>query len=177
MNFMGLWAILAGLGIGSILRIVYTTVLAWNRHTRMLIWSARTVTAVLLVAFFWETVQLRDYAVEDETISRLAPALSAMKYVSLAGAEPRYVVTMEPLVIQMYAPKTTQIVDLEAVDSGTLQKLRSPGANSRLIFVKETERLSVDDLNRYGDQVRYMLSLPSTGLQSNGRFQILGINR
>jgi len=175
MNFMALWAIVAGLGIGSILTIAGRSH-PWDRHKRVSIWTVRTAASVLLVAGFIATVHLRDYEIEDETISRLTPALSAVHLVSHDGPQPEFVVTMEPLVIQMYADPMIRIVDLESVDSDTLRALVSPGVNTRLIFVKETERLSDADLDRYGEPVRYLLSLPFTVLQSSDRFQILRVN-
>ena len=68
---------------------------------------------------------------------------------------------MEPLVIQMCADPMIRIVDLESVDSNPLRALVSPGSNTRMIFVKETERLSDADSDRYGDPVRYLLLSPS----------------
>jgi hypothetical protein len=116
---------------------------------------------------------LREYEVEDETISRLTPAVSAMHFASRVGGHSDFVVTMEPLIIQMYADSETRIVDLESVDSDALRALMSAGDDSQLIFLKETDKLSDDDLSRYGEQVRYLLSLPSSILQSNDRFRIL----
>jgi hypothetical protein len=78
---------------------------------------------------------------------------------------------MEPLVIQMCADPMIRIVDLESVDSNPLRALVSPGSNTRMIFVKETERLSDADLDRYGDPVRYLPSLPFTILHSTDRFK------
>ncbi len=80
---------------------------------------------------------------------------------------------MEPLVVQMYADPATRIVDLESVDSDALRALMSQSVDYHPIFLKETDRLSDDDMSRYGEQVRYLLSLPSDVLQSSGRFQIL----
>jgi hypothetical protein len=129
-----------------------------------------------LVVGFIATVHLRDYEIEDETISRLTPALSAVHFASHDGAQSDFVVAMEPLVIQMYADPMIRIVDLESVDSDTLRALMSLGANAHLIFVKEADRFSDVDLDRYGEPVRYMVSLPSTVLQSGDRFQVLSVD-
>jgi len=115
------------------------------------------------------------HEVEDETISRPTPASSAVHFVSHDGAQSEFVVAMEPLVIQMCADPMIRIVDLESVDSNPLRALVSPGSNTRMIFVKETERLSDADLDRYGDPVRYLPSLPFTILHSTDRFQILSL--
>ncbi len=175
MNFMALWAIVAGLGIGSMVTSASRS-RAWNRHRHLSDWCAGTVAALTLVVAFIAVVRLRNYAVEDETISRLTPAKSAFHFASHTGGQPDFIVTMEPLVVQMYADPAARIVDLESVDSDTLQVLISTGEGSHLVFLKETDRLSNDDLSRYGPQVRYLLSLPSNILWSNDRFEILSID-
>jgi hypothetical protein len=175
MNFMALWAIVAGLGIGSIATTISKSHI-WNRYQRLSTWCAGTVAAVTLVVALIVTVRLREYAVEDETISRLAPALSAMHFASHGGGQSDFIVTMEPLVVQMYADPATRIVDLESVDSDTLRALISESADSHPIFLKEPDRLSDDDMSRYGEQVRYLLSLPSSILRSSDRCQILRVD-
>jgi hypothetical protein len=174
MNFMALWAIAAGLGIGSIVTYLGRNP-AWKRHQQLSVWFVGTGTAVTLAVAFVATVRLRDYEVEDEAISRLTPAMSATYLASRVGGNSNFVVTMEPLVIQMYADPATRIVDLESVKPVSLQALRSGNDHSHLIFLMESDDLSDDDLSRYRDQVRYLLSLRSSILQSSDRFQILKV--
>ncbi|MGC1362404.1 MAG: hypothetical protein WA826_14605, partial [Silvibacterium sp.] len=125
---------------------------------------------------FIATARLRNYEVEDEAISRLNPALSAINLASHRRSESDFVVTMEPLIVQMYAGPDTQVIDLESVSTGALRAMVSPDATAHLLFVKEGDRLSADDLNRYGEPVRFLLSLPYTVLRNNSRFQILAVN-
>jgi hypothetical protein len=172
MNFMALWAIVAGLGIGSIATSIGKGRI-WNRYQRLSTWCVGTVAAATLVVAFIATIRLREYAIEDEKISRLAPAKDALHFASHVGGQSDFIVTMEPLVVQMYADPATRIVDLESVDSDALRALMSQSVDYHPIFLKETDRLSDDDMSRYGEQVRYLLSLPSDVLQTNDRFQIL----
>jgi Dolichyl-phosphate-mannose-protein mannosyltransferase len=174
MNFMALWAIVAGLGIGSIATNIGKSRI-WNGHRHLFNWCAGTLAALTLMVAFIATVRLRTYEVEDETISRLAPASSAIHFASHGTGQSDFIVTMEPLVVQMYADPATQIVDLESLPPDALRALMSESADFHLIFLKEGDRLSDDDMSRYGEQVRYLLSLPSETLQSNRRFQILRV--
>jgi hypothetical protein len=172
MNFMALWAIMAGLGVGSIVTTIVGS--PWGtRYKRLSTWSLGIAALGLLISGFVATTHLRGYEREDEAISRLEPALSAVRLVSHRGLQSDFIVTMEPLVVQMYANPQTQIVDLESVEQGDLEVMVSPSAASRLVFVRETDRLSADDLNRYGEPLRFLLSLPSTVLQSGDGFQIV----
>jgi hypothetical protein len=43
------------------------------------------------------------------------------------------------------------------------------------IFVKETDRLSNDDLNRYREPIRYLLSRRFSILQSSDQFEVLRV--
>jgi hypothetical protein len=175
MNFMALWAIVAGLGIGAFITSVARSGL-WNRHRQLLIWSGGTVVIIGLIGALITTVRLREDEIEDEAISRLTPALSAIHFASLAGAQSDFIVTMEPLVIQMYADPMTKVVDYESADPDTLRALMNADKNSHLMFLKENDMLSDDNLARYGEQSRYLFSLNSTVLQRSDRFQILGVD-
>jgi hypothetical protein len=83
---------------------------------------------------------------------------------------------MEPLVIQMYADPTTRIVDLESVSSDTLRALMPPSGEAQLIFLKESSTLSDVEMSRYGEQVRYLVSQPSSILLDTDRFRILRVD-
>jgi hypothetical protein len=175
MNFMALWAIVGGQGIGSIVTSLLRS-RAWNRHKQLSIWCGVTVATIMLIVAFIATLNLKESEVEDERISRLDPAFNTMHFAPLAKEQSNFIVTMEPLVIQMYADPTTRIVDLESVDSGSLQTLISTNSDSHLIFLKEANRLSDDDVSRYGKQIRYLLSRPSSILLNTDRFQVLSVD-
>jgi hypothetical protein len=96
----------------------------------------------MLVVSFVTTVHLRSHEVEDETISRLAPALCAVHFATVDGTRSNFVVTMEPLIIQMYAGPATRVIDLESVDSDTLETLMSPSEDSH-VDLREGDRQAV----------------------------------
>ncbi len=83
---------------------------------------------------------------------------------------------MEPLVIQMYADPMTKVVDYESADPDTLRALMTADKNSHLMFLKESDMVSDDNLARYEEQSRYLFSLNSTVLQRSDRFQILRVD-
>jgi len=171
MNFMGLWAITAGIGVNAVVMLCrnrYRSLFGKRFLVRVLVATGAATLLVSLVA----TIRLRRDAVEDEMISRLSPAENASSLAKSQVGPSSFIVTMEPLVIQMYEPPQTRIVDLEAVDVDRLTALVSTEAKPHLIFLKQSERLSVPDLERYGDPVRYVLSLPSQVLMSGEGFEV-----
>ena len=169
MNFMGLWAIVAGIGLGVIVKRVRQSVVRLP-GMRGLMWATVAVSTGALTASFIATIHLRDEKVEDESISRLTPAAMAARSANHDVGPSDFVVTMEPLVIQMYSGPQTRIVDLESVSAQTLTALAQ--SETQLILLRESDRLAGVDLNRYGDPIRYILSLPSETLISGDGFVI-----
>jgi hypothetical protein len=174
MNVMALWAVVAGQGIGSIATSLVRS-RTWNRREQLSVCCGGTLAAVTLVVAFIAALHLRQSAVKDERMSRLDPAFSAIHFTSLDGTQFDPVVTMEPLIIQMYAAPTIQVVNLESIGSDTL-RLISPNGGSDLIFLNETDTQSDVDMDRYGEQIRYLLSHPSIVLLNKDRFRVLRVD-
>ena len=176
MNFMGPWAIVAGLGTGSILTKLAGSHL-WKTRRPWLRLSTAIVAAAALAMSFIYAERLRDYEVEDETISRLTPARSAVHLARHPGGGPDLIITMEPLLIQMYAGPEVRIADLESVTPEELKLLMPTSGGNQLIFLDETDHQSDTDLTRYGPQMAYLRSLSFDIMQNDKRFQILSLHR
>ncbi len=169
MNLMGLWAIVAGLGMGWLTRW------AQNHHfLRSRLWLQRYVLlaigALLLLASGFATFYLRRDAIEDEANSRVTPAIVAAKVAEHQGPQDVYILTMDPLVIQMYANSATRIVDLESVDDPMLDALVA--SDAKLIFLKQDDRFLEGDLERYGQPIRRVLAMPSERLDGGAGFSV-----
>ncbi len=176
MNVMAPWAIVAGVGLGSILTRIAASQI-WIKRQSLLTWGAKVLVASALVLTFMMTEHLRDYEVEDEMISRLIPAKSAVHLAKHEGGSSDFIVTMEPLVIEMYAGKGVRIADLESVTPDVLQSLLLRSASAQVIFLEETDHELPADISRYGPQMVYLRALPSVVLESNERFRVLGLRR
>lgn len=172
MNFMAVWAIATGLGASAVLSFVKRRLL-WIKSgpfSKFCLWA---VAATALMVSFVLSTNLRRSEVEDERVSRINPAVTAADYASKESQQSVFLISMEPLVIQMYAAPSVQIADLESVSANDLQVLLS--SNAHLLLLKQSSRLSVDDLRRYGEPVREVLSLPSTVLASGCEFNLLSL--
>jgi hypothetical protein len=173
MSLMSLWSILAGVGVGTAMATFPTV----GSHV-----SKRIVTgfkwaslAGALGISFVVTRAIRSDAVEDETHVRLAPAFSALDYTSGAGSD--FIVSLEPLIIQMYADPASRVVDLAAVDPGELRTMMAPGGSDRLVLIDEADRRSEADMERYGNQFQYLDSVSRKTLYSARRYDIIRIER
>lgn len=172
MNFMAVWAIATGLGAGAVWSLVKRRLL-WIKSGPFSKFCLWTVAATTLMVSFVLSTNLRRSEVEDESVSRINPALTAADYASKESQQSVFLISMEPLVIQMYAAPSVQIVDLESVSANDLQALLS--SNAHLLLLKQSSRYSADDLKRYGEPVREVLSLPSTVLASGCGFNVLSL--
>jgi hypothetical protein len=169
MNLMGLWAIVVGIGLAWFARYIQHF---GAPRLRARLWRYSLVSAggAVLITSFVATMYLRRDAVEDETNSRVTPAEVAAEASRIDGSRDAYILTMDPLVVQMYADSGIRIVDLESVDSDMLDVLIA--SRTKLVLLKQNDRLMEADLERYGEPVRRVLALPSRRLDGGDGFTV-----
>ena len=128
--------------------------------------------AGLLAISFFMTKLLRDNMMADENQSRLQPAFAALSAAFLADTAPRFILSLEPLLIQMYGRSDTRVVDLESFDSDDLDSLASSGYLSNAVVINESDRHNDADRARYGSQLRYLRTLPQDVVFQTDSFKI-----
>jgi hypothetical protein len=176
MNLMSLWALLAGIGIGAV-------VMRWKgthshgTYKRLSVTVGASILVVLLGASFAMTSKLRSDALKDEAYVRIFPAHTALDFASSGGQQSDYVVTLEPLVNQMYGDTTAKVIDLAAVDENVLHAQILSGETCRFVLLDETSRQTEADFTRYGNQIQYLHSLPAKILYSTEAFKIVRVDR
>jgi hypothetical protein len=176
MNLMSSWALLAGIGIGVVVMRLKGTH-AYGAHKRLSIIMGASIFATFLSASFVMTNELRADAVEDEASVRIFPAHTAQVFASSSGQQPDYVVTLEPLVTQMYGSTTANVIDLAAVDANVLHAQIFSGERGRYVLLEETSRQTEADFTRYGGQIQYLHSLPESTLYDKDGFKIVLLGR
>jgi hypothetical protein len=174
MNFMCLWSLLAGIGIGTVIEQVRASRLYATRRRASGI-VGYCLMAAFIVTSFVLTKQIRDDAVEDETNVRISPAQRALRFAATGSQPSDYIVTLEPLMVQMYGDTTVSVVDLSAVNSEQLRALITSSDTSGFVAVEESDRESEADFVRYGDQLRYLHSLPVSDVYRADGFAIVRI--
>ena len=88
-----------------------------------------------------------------------------------------YVITLEPLIIQMYADPATKVVDLAAVNSDALRALIEAEPKSDFILLDENMHDTDADIARYGGQTEYLKTLARRTLFSADGFAVLRLER
>jgi hypothetical protein len=172
MNFMCLWSLLAGIGIGAVIVQVRASRL-YAEHRRASGIVAHCLMAAIIVTSFVLTKQMRDDVVEDETTVRISPAQRALHFTATGSQSSDYIVTLEPLMVQMFGDTTVNVVDLSALSSDQLRALITSSETSGFVAVEQVDRESEADFIRYGDQLRYLHSLSTRDLYRADGFTIV----
>ena len=175
MNLMTVWALLGGIGIGTVMTMA-TGLGLYRRHKRASLIMGVGILVAVLVASFVMTRNLRADAVEDETNVRLIPARTAFQFAFRSGSPSDYIVTLEPLIIQMYAKSTVRVVDLANVSPTELEKLIDSGEAGRFVYLDESIHQTEADSIRYGEQTQYLDSLSQRVVYSTEGFRIIVID-
>jgi hypothetical protein len=175
MNLMTVWALLAGIGIGAVMTRAAGLGL-YRRHKRAsLIMGVGTLAAVLTASFV-TTRNLRVDVVEDETNVRFIPARVALQFASRSELQANYIVTLEPLIVQMYADSTVRVVDLANVTPAELHKLSVSGQATRFVYLDESIHQTEADSIRYKEQIQYLDSLSQRVVYNAEGFRIIVID-
>jgi hypothetical protein len=175
MSVMGLWSLLAGAGTEVVLSKVRSTRF-YLSHRRFSVILGSLILFVLLGSSFVITGWIRTDGVEDETHVRIAPALSASSFTSEAQSL-SYVITLEPLVIQMYTDPATKIVDLAAVSPDTLRTLIEEEPKKHMILLDEKMHGTNADMARYGGQMEFLGTLARRTLFRADGFDVLRLEQ
>jgi hypothetical protein len=175
MNLMTVWALLAGIGIGAVMMKVRGLRLDRRYKRISLIIGVGTLAFALAVSFV-VTKSLRADAVEDETNVRVNPVMKALEFSSRSGTQSDYIVTMEPLVVQMYANSTVSVVDLANIAPTELHQLMISERKRRFVYLDESIHQSEADSIRYGPQIRYLNSLSQRVVYDSEEFRIISVD-
>lgn len=142
MNTMSLWAILAGSGLAAVMeRLRSCSAASWP------VWKKGSIAAafVALILALLLTARLRSYVVAEEWRERIAPALAA---ISAASTQPNssYIITIEPLIIQMMGSRNISVIGLADVERLHLNDLV---ARSTLLYLEHKSMQNSIDHQRY----------------------------
>jgi hypothetical protein len=172
---MSLWSLLAGTGAEFVISKARSTRFYFaHQHFSLMLGSF--ILFSLLGSSFAVMKRLRDDAVEDETHVRIAPALAASSVTSEARSA-YYVITLEPLIIQMYADPATKVVDLAAVNSDALRALIEARPKTDFIMLDENIHDTGADVTRYGGHTEYLRTLERRTLYSADGFAVVRLER
>jgi hypothetical protein len=169
LNFMTMWALLAGVGLAYL--VGRCRGLGDGLH-----WRAVGVTAALVIygatAYRYTTV-LRDEVTREKQRARIEPAVVASQLSIAMGSADTYVVTLEPLVVQMYSPPNVNVIELTRVSDQLIAALSSRHPHLNLLYLDSAIYRNEIDRKRYRPQLEFLKRLKRESLHRSDRFEIV----
>jgi hypothetical protein len=168
MSLMTFWSILGGAGLvelGKHLQVV-------SGNKRMLV---AAFTVMYGAACFISTVNLREDAHSHEFAARIGPALTAARFAARADATPTYVVTLEPLVLQMFAPEPVKVLGLNSIDGPLLQRLRGGLPETNILYLRQSQYSNDIADERYARALGCLNSLPQQVLYTGSDYSVITV--
>ena len=174
MSLMSMWSILAGLGSASLF--------GWVQRTRSYVGhrvlynriAACTLVVVAGVSFL-ATTRFREDVVEDEFRMRIEPSLTVVRAAVSDQTRASYIVTLEPLIPQMYSRPSVDVVSLPELDGTVMKEIGfSEGATDVLYLDEQIHRTPADAV-RYKTQLEYLNQFQHDTLINDDGFSVVRI--
>lgn len=152
MSLMSMWSILAGLGIASLFGWFRRTS-AYRRHNTVFNCVAGFIVIVIAGVSYFTTQQFREDVVEDEFRVRVEPSVAAVGSASTVGGHNTYIITLEPLILQMYADPTVNLIGLYELNDAAIQQTELDKGRITLLYLDEKSYRDDVDAERYRSQL------------------------
>lgn len=175
MSLMGMWSILAGLGTASMLRWFRRTRI-WTNHRVPVNWIVGCTVAAIVGASFFATDYFREDVVRDELRMRIEPSLTAVQAADHDPKRQTYILTLEPLILQMYANPNVNVISLRALNDEVMKDIGFDQGVVGVLYLDEQIHRSPADEERYKSQLEYLNQFRRTSLTSNSLFSIIQID-
>jgi hypothetical protein len=174
MNLMSMWSILAGLGTAALVAWVRRS-RRWSNHRVLADWTAAFAVVIALGVSYYATTYFREDVVEDEFRMRIEPSLSAVRVANEDRTRENYILTLEPLIPQMYADPSVDVLGLDDLDDPVMKEIGFSEGVTGLLYLDEEIHRTPADAERYESQLEYMNHFPRSTLTSSAVFSIIKV--
>jgi hypothetical protein len=99
------------------------------------------------------TLYFREDIVEDEFRVRVEPSVAAVQTASYIGADKTYIITLEPLILQMYAAPTVNLISLHDLNDAVIREIGFDSGMNELLYLDEQIYRNPVDAERYMSQL------------------------
>jgi len=174
MSLMGLWSILAGLGTAWVLGWVRRT-RAWKNHRVLGKWIAASIVVVTGGVSYFGTQYFREDVVEDEFHMRIEPSLAAVRMAAQDHTKETYILTHEPLILQMYAETNVDVLSFPEIDDTVMKQIGFSEGVADVMYLDESIHRTPADAERYQRQLACLNQFRQSVLTSNAVFSMIRI--
>jgi hypothetical protein len=174
MSLMSLWSVLAGVGTAFLVHQL-GRFLDWKNRDQAGKWVAVGMVAIVVCVSYSATTYLREDAAEDEFRVRIEPALAAVEAAAQDRRKENYILTLEPLIPQMYAQSSVDVLSLPDLDSTVMREIGFSEGTTRLLYLDEQIHASPADADRYKSQLEYLKQFQQCTIRSNPVFSVVRI--
>ena len=171
MSLMGMWSILAGLGTASVVRWLRRTRI-WANYSVPVKWIVGCTVAVVVFVSFFDTDYFREDVVRDEFRMRIEPSLTAVRAAAQNPARTTYILTLEPLIPQMYADSNINVISLRTLNEDVMKDVGFDQGGVDVLYLDEKIHRSPADEERYRKPARVFESVPTQ--HGSQRFYVFG---
>ena len=174
MNLMSVWSILAGVGAAALIKWLSRT-RVWGCHRVLANRIAVGVAVAIVAVSYGVTTYFREDVVEDEFRMRIEPSLAALRITTDDRTKPNYILTMEPLIPQMYAEPTVDVLSLPAVNGPVMRQIGFSQGTTGVLYLDENIHRTPADAERYKGQFEYLHQFTESTITGNEVYSIIRI--
>ena len=174
MSLMGMWSILAGLGTASMLRWFRRT-RVWTNHRVSVNWIVGSALVAIVGVSFFATDYFREDTVRDELRMRIEPSLTAVQIANHDRTGKTYLLTLEPLIPQMYANPSVDVISLRSLNDAVMKDIGFRQGAVGVLYLDEEIHRNPADEERYKGQLEYLNQFQRTPLASHAVFSVIEI--
>ena len=169
MNFMAMWSLLAGFGLAHAVKnwLPAGNGLRWRSAVQI---GALVIYGALACRY---TYILRDQLTREEQRTRIEPSVAAAQLAIAMGPADTYVVTVEPLLMQIYGPSNVNVIELTRVNAETIAALASHHKHLNIIYIDNAVYRNNVDRERYRAPLEFLGRFERESLYRNDRFEIV----
>jgi hypothetical protein len=176
MNIAGLWSILAGLGFAFFADVLAQWRFgAWlrRRSGRVIFWL---LVGTYAVSSWVLTDRWKEDMVSTELAVRIEPAEAALEVVDDLGIKNTFVITLEPLLVQIFCRGPVNVIAFPYLSSSLVQDVRRNNPDATFLYLEQSIHSSKTDRERYRAAFDFLEGVQKERLSGGENYTIYRIN-
>jgi hypothetical protein len=122
---------------------------------------------------YFGTQYFREDVVEDEFRMRIEPSLAAVRMAAHDHTKETYVLTLEPLIPQMYAEPNVDVLSLHEINGIVMKDIGFSEGVANVLYLDEAIYCTPADAERYKSQLAYLNQSRQSVETSNTFFSVI----